>query len=69
MISRSHPASSTRATELMTLADAERRAIVAALEATHWKISGVGGAAGQLGLKPTTLHAKMKKLGIHRPND
>ena len=29
--------------------------------------SGGGGAAELLGLKPTTLHAKMKKLGIHRP--
>jgi formate hydrogenlyase transcriptional activator len=53
--------------DLLTLADAERRAIVAALDAAHWRISGVGGAADLLALKPTTLHAKMKKLGIHRP--
>jgi formate hydrogenlyase transcriptional activator len=69
MISSSHPASSTRAAGLMTLADAERRAILAALEGAHWRISGAGGAAERLGLKPTTLHAKMKKLGVHRPNN
>jgi transcriptional regulator with GAF, ATPase, and Fis domain len=38
-----------------------------ALELTGWRISGCGGAADVLGLKPTTLHAKMKKLGIRRP--
>jgi formate hydrogenlyase transcriptional activator len=47
--------------------EAERRAIMRALELTGWRISGCGGAAEVLGLKPTTLHAKMKKLGIRRP--
>ncbi|MCU0257361.1 MAG: sigma 54-interacting transcriptional regulator [Vicinamibacterales bacterium] len=51
----------------LTLADAERHAILEALEATSWRISGRGGAAERLALKPTTLHAKMKKLGIRRP--
>ena len=37
------------------------------VEATGWRISGDQGAARVLGLKPTTLHAKMKKLGIRRP--
>jgi formate hydrogenlyase transcriptional activator len=50
-----------------TLADADRRAILAALELASWRISGAGGAAERLGTKPTTLHAKMKKLGIRRP--
>ncbi len=50
-----------------TLVDAERSAILAALEGTAWRISGAGGAAERLGMKPTTLHAKMKKLGIRRP--
>jgi transcriptional regulator with GAF, ATPase, and Fis domain len=49
-----------------TLADAERRAILDALEAARWRISGRNGAAAILNLKPTTLHAKMKKLGIRR---
>jgi formate hydrogenlyase transcriptional activator len=50
-----------------TIADAERRAIRSALAASNWHISGSGGAAEILGLKPTTLHARMKKLGIRRP--
>jgi formate hydrogenlyase transcriptional activator len=53
--------------DLTTLAEAERRAIVAALDAAGWRVSGAGGAADHLGVKPTTLHAKMKKLGIQRP--
>ena len=48
--------------------EAERRAILRALEQTGWRISGRGAAADVLGLKPTTLHAKMKKLGIRRPS-
>jgi formate hydrogenlyase transcriptional activator len=49
-----------------TLADAERHAIVRALRDAEGRISGPGGAAARLGLKPTTLHAKMKKLGVRR---
>ena len=52
---------------VQSLADAERQAIRAALDATQWRISGKGGAAQHLEVKPTTLHAKMKKLGIARP--
>ncbi len=36
------------------------------LLATKWRIRGKGGAAEILGLKPTTLEARMKKLGLHR---
>ena len=53
--------------DMLTLVEAERHAILAALDATNWRISGVGGAADRLDMKPTTLHAKMKKLGIRRP--
>jgi transcriptional regulator with GAF, ATPase, and Fis domain len=52
---------------VVTLVDAERRAIVAALVAANGRVSGAAGAAELLGLRPTTLHAKMKKLGIRRP--
>jgi formate hydrogenlyase transcriptional activator len=48
------------------LKDMERRHMVAALEKTGWRIAGPGGAAEVLGLKRTTLQAKMKKLGIKR---
>jgi Nif-specific regulatory protein len=52
---------------VIRFSEAERRAILKALENTGWRISGRGGAADLLGLKPTTLHAKMKRLGVHRP--
>jgi transcriptional regulator with GAF, ATPase, and Fis domain len=38
-----------------------------ALDRTGWRIRGAGGAAELLGLKPTTLEARMKKLGLRRP--
>ena len=49
-----------------TLADAERVAIISALRQAEGRISGAAGAAALLGLKSTTLHAKMKKLGVRR---
>ena len=49
-----------------TLEEAERQHIVDVLEQTSWRVSGPKGAAAVLGLKPTTLEAKMKKLGIER---
>ncbi len=49
-----------------TLEDMERNHIVAVLEKTGWRIGGRGAAAEVLGLARTTLHAKMKKLGIKR---
>ena len=45
----------------------ERKYIINILEKTRWRIRGKDGAADLLGLKPTTLHSKMKKLGIQRP--
>jgi formate hydrogenlyase transcriptional activator len=50
------------------LKNMERMHTVAVLERTGWRIAGQGGAAEVLGLKRTTLQAKMKKLGIKRPN-
>jgi transcriptional regulator with GAF, ATPase, and Fis domain len=37
------------------------------LAKTGWRVMGKNGAAEILGLKRTTLQAKMKKLGIKRP--
>ncbi len=48
------------------LQDMERTHVKAVLEKTGWRISGPGGAAEVLGVKRTTLQAKMKKLGIKR---
>ena len=50
-----------------TLEDVERRHIRQVLDQTNWRVSGDKGAAAILGLKPTTLEARMKKLGITRP--
>jgi transcriptional regulator with GAF, ATPase, and Fis domain len=50
------------------LEDVERKHMVAVLEKTGWRIAGKGGAAEVLGLKRTTLQARMKKLGIKRSN-
>jgi formate hydrogenlyase transcriptional activator len=51
-----------------TLAAAERGQILAALEQTGWRIRGPAGAAALLGLKPTTLESRIKKLGLNRPH-
>jgi PAS domain S-box-containing protein len=48
-------------------ADLDRDHILAVLDACRWKIKGVGNAAEQLGLKPSTLRYRMKTLGIERP--
>jgi transcriptional regulator with GAF, ATPase, and Fis domain len=50
-----------------TLADAERRHIEQVLTQCGWRIRGDTGAAARLGLKPTTLESRMRKLGIARP--
>jgi transcriptional regulator with GAF, ATPase, and Fis domain len=44
--------------------DAVRRCIERALSACKGQIYGKSGAAALLGLKPTTLQSKMRKLGI-----
>jgi transcriptional regulator with GAF, ATPase, and Fis domain len=50
-----------------TLKDSERALISQTLQDAGWVIGGATGAASRLGLKRTTLIAKMKKLGISRP--
>jgi formate hydrogenlyase transcriptional activator len=59
---------SSEAGATRNLEDMERRHIVSVLEKANWRLSGKGGAAEVLGLKRTTLMAKMKKLGIKRSN-
>jgi DNA-binding NtrC family response regulator len=53
------------------LTDAEmrrrhRQNLVAVLEKAGWKIKGVNGAAELLGVKPTTLFARIEKMGLKR---
>jgi transcriptional regulator with GAF, ATPase, and Fis domain len=52
-----------------TLRESERLLILGALEATGWLVGGPYGAAARLGMKRTTLIARMKKHGIFRPPD
>ena len=52
---------------LATLEDADRQHILRALRQTNWRIAGPRGAATVLGMKRTTLQARIRKLGIKRP--
>jgi len=45
----------------------ERNQILKTLSETRWRIDGKDGAAAILGLNPSTLRARMHKLGIVRP--
>ncbi len=52
---------------ISTLEEAERQHILRALKQTQWRIAGPKGAAVLLGMKRTTLQARMRKLAIRRP--
>jgi transcriptional regulator with GAF, ATPase, and Fis domain len=41
--------------------------VLKVLGATGWRVRGRSGAAEMLGMKATTLEARMAKLGIRRP--
>jgi PAS domain S-box-containing protein len=60
------PHIATNGKRLLTIEELERNHILEMLELTGWRVSGETGAAKVLGLKPTTLEARMKKLGIKR---
>jgi formate hydrogenlyase transcriptional activator len=53
-------------TPAVTLADAERAHIMAALRETHGVVGGWNGAAARLGVSRTTLIAKMQRLGLSK---
>jgi len=61
------PAAASSAGSIPTLQEAERQHILRALKQTQWRIAGPRGAANLLGMKRTTLQARMRKLGIRRP--
>jgi len=48
---------------------AERSNLIAAMEAAGWKVSGAGGAAELLGVKPTTLAYQLRKHAVHKPRE
>ncbi len=49
-----------------SLSQGEREQIVAVLRQTNGRVEGPGGAARLLGLNPSTLRSRMKKLGVER---
>ncbi|HVH69973.1 MAG TPA: sigma 54-interacting transcriptional regulator, partial [Candidatus Dormibacteraeota bacterium] len=59
--------STSLSSSISTLEEAERQHILRALKHTQWRIAGPKGAATLLGMKRTTLQARMRKLGIRRP--
>jgi formate hydrogenlyase transcriptional activator len=59
--------SSASTSAISTLEEAERQHILRALKQTQWRIAGPKGAAVLLGMKRTTLQARMRKLAIRRP--
>jgi PAS domain S-box-containing protein len=50
-----------------SLAEVERSHIMEVLKRCNWRVKGNGNAADCLGLNPSTLRFRMKKLGISRP--
>jgi hypothetical protein len=50
-----------------TMADVQRRAILSTLVRTGGRVSGPGGAAELLGMKPTTLESRIRRLGVRKP--
>jgi len=62
----SRPGSKAGSGTPLRMEDMERQHIVDVLERTSWRVSGEKGAAKILDLNPTTLEARMKRLGIVR---
>jgi formate hydrogenlyase transcriptional activator len=58
-----HSADSPKAMQSV-LDETERRHIIQALEHSNWVIAGPNGAAARLGMKRSTLQARMQKLGV-----
>jgi len=45
----------------------QKKNLLAALRQTNWRVSGKGGAAELLGVRPTTLADRIKSFGVRRP--
>ncbi|ANM29743.1 hypothetical protein ABI59_09380 [Acidobacteria bacterium Mor1] len=56
--------SETTTPAIQTLDEAMAEHIRHVLQATRWRVSGPGGAAELLGMNPSTLRFRMRKLGI-----
>jgi formate hydrogenlyase transcriptional activator len=60
------PAMSNGGGRILPLKEMEARHILKALAKCNGKVSGPGGAAELLEIKPTTLYSKMKRLGLKK---
>ena len=63
----SEPARDTVLTEREMKA-LQKKNLVAALKQANWRVSGKGGAADLLGIRPTTLADRIRALGLKRPH-
>ncbi|NVN90066.1 MAG: sigma-54-dependent Fis family transcriptional regulator [Desulfuromonadales bacterium] len=61
-----HTARETAGQDVKSLAELERDHILQVLQKSGWRVEGINGAALLLGLNPSTLRARMRKLDIHR---
>ncbi len=64
------PAANDEVRDFLTeqeMREQQRENLLAALSVADWRISGSGGAAELLGLKPSTLTDRMRSMGIRRP--
>lgn len=66
------PADAEKASSTAVVTDAEmkrrdRENVLAALAQTGWQVHGPGGAAELLGLRPTTLASRIKRMGLTKP--
>jgi transcriptional regulator with GAF, ATPase, and Fis domain len=64
------PSGDTTAPKFLTEGEMQRRErdnLLMVLEEANWKIKGPDGAAELMGVKPTTLLARMKKWGLKKP--
>jgi len=53
--------------KLKSFEEMERDYIHEVLKAKNWKVKGEDSASSVLGLPPSTLRSRMKKLGLKRP--
>lgn len=60
------PSDSVRPMTYPSLKELERKTVLNALEQTDWRVSGEGGAAELLAVKPTTLFSRMRAMGIKK---
>jgi PAS domain S-box-containing protein len=66
--SRTNDQAAENTSDSLSLLDAQRKHVVDVLEQTRWIIEGKKGAAAALGLAPSSLRSKMKRLNIVRPS-